>query len=625
MCARTGKRADARVVSVNSYRDATLTNRIVDAYAECSCEKIDCADQLFIGGLMLKAQTGGSRFSGRLLIAGLVALSATASCSLKEPLLADGRTSFVDDANVTLPSGEADAALSATIDAGVQPTFDATTIATIDAGSRNPPALDAAVVTSPTVDAAIVISPTVDAAIVISPTVDAAVVISPTVDAANGNPLAPSPDAKLAPPPAPDAAAAVVNPLCGNGILDSGEVCDDGNTTSGDGCSADCSTVEFCGDGVVDPGLGETCDDGNNVGGDGCSTHCHLNADAVAVVTDECDFAAFGSFSCALLDDTTVKCWGINDEGQLGDGTTTTSSAPVTVSGLSGVTALYPQDEAVCASKSDGTLWCWGRDNAGQLGDGGSVNSSVPVQVQGLDGVEIQQVMGHQYGMCALDNNNQVWCWGDLWGDPWQSSTPIVVLNDVQSLDGGGKGIFHLTLTTGESVFLGNAGWGAADAQGTPMPVPGFETTPLLATGAHDASYFIDLSDGSVYGWGRDDGHFARAPGGDENNPTPVRQGSFSGAVKIQSPVGGACALLADHSLRCWGWGYGGSSNVGPTLDDYTNIFPRHDVYDFAMGWDHGCMIDGVGRVWCWGNDPHAVGPQDIYFNSTFAVEPIGY
>ena len=60
--------------------------------------------------------------------------------------------------------------------------------------------------------------------------------------------------------------------VCGNGILDPGEVCDDGNTVSGDGCSSDCKSREVCGNCIVD--VGEVCDDCNTVGGDGCSANC---------------------------------------------------------------------------------------------------------------------------------------------------------------------------------------------------------------------------------------------------------------------------------------------------------------------------------------------------------------
>jgi cysteine-rich repeat protein len=61
---------------------------------------------------------------------------------------------------------------------------------------------------------------------------------------------------------------------CGNGTLEGAEVCDDGNTSSGDGCSADCLSDETCGNGYLDVATGEQCDDGNNVSGDGCSGDC---------------------------------------------------------------------------------------------------------------------------------------------------------------------------------------------------------------------------------------------------------------------------------------------------------------------------------------------------------------
>ncbi len=69
-----------------------------------------------------------------------------------------------------------------------------------------------------------------------------------------------------------DPACREVVPFCGDGTLDAGEACDDGNNIDGDGCSANCTVEAFCGDGTLDPG--EQCDDGNTVNGDGCSALC---------------------------------------------------------------------------------------------------------------------------------------------------------------------------------------------------------------------------------------------------------------------------------------------------------------------------------------------------------------
>ena len=64
----------------------------------------------------------------------------------------------------------------------------------------------------------------------------------------------------------------------GDGYVDPGEVCDDGNRAAGDGCRADCRGVEVCGDGLVDSAAGEQCDDGGTTAGDGCDATCQLDA-----------------------------------------------------------------------------------------------------------------------------------------------------------------------------------------------------------------------------------------------------------------------------------------------------------------------------------------------------------
>jgi cysteine-rich repeat protein len=65
-------------------------------------------------------------------------------------------------------------------------------------------------------------------------------------------------------------------PECGNGLVDTGEACDDGNNISGDGCSANCLSTEVCGNGFLDVAVGEGCDDGNAVNEDLCTAACAL-------------------------------------------------------------------------------------------------------------------------------------------------------------------------------------------------------------------------------------------------------------------------------------------------------------------------------------------------------------
>ena len=99
--------------------------------------------------------------------------------------------------------------------------------------------------------------------------------------------------------------------------------------------------------------------------------------------------------SCVLLSTGTVNCWGQNAYGHLGDGTTSNSSTPVEVvlslggSSLSGVTAVSLGSRHSCALLTGGTVKCWGWNDIGQLGDGTTTDRSTPVSVLLLSGVGV--------------------------------------------------------------------------------------------------------------------------------------------------------------------------------------------------------------------------------------------
>lgn len=112
----------------------------------------------------------------------------------------------------------------------------------------------------------------------------------------------------------------------------------------------------------------------------------------------------------ALKSDGTVWAWGLNNWGQLGDGTTTNREIPVRVAGLETVVAISMADQYALALKSDGTVWAWGSNGSSQLGDGTTINRLTPIQVQGLTGVRAIAA-GSDHGV-AVRQDGTVWDWG---------------------------------------------------------------------------------------------------------------------------------------------------------------------------------------------------------------------
>lgn len=292
-------------------------------------------------------------------------------------------------------------------------------------------------------------------------------------------------------------------------------------------------------------------------------------------LTDIIQLAAGEDHMCALKADRTVLCWGDNAGFQLGRGgvSTTDSGTPAPVVDLSGVTQIASQDQTVCALLLDTSVRCWGGGTMGQLGNGSSSNSSTPVQPTGLTGV-IRVVPGDQH-TCAVLATGGLKCWGDdsfgqLGNGPGNSSsaTPVDVPGLTGVVDVGAGDKHSCALTSGRAFCWGDNDEGqTADPSllqtNSPRDV-GIADVQTLAVG-YDTNCVI-VAGGGVKCWGRgDDGQLGdgQAEGANTDSAVPLDVPAAAGAVMISQQFDETpCTVYQGGGVKCWGYNSDGQTGV---------------------------------------------------------------
>ncbi len=228
--------------------------------------------------------------------------------------------------------------------------------------------------------------------------------------------------------------------------------------------------------------------------GNGAAVEADLPVTVKDITTATAVASGDSGFSCALLADGTVRCWGHNDQGQVGDGTTSDRSVPVPVSGITTAIAISAGASHACAVLADGTVRCWGANVSGQLGNGSTSGSPVPVLAEGV--ADATAVSAASMQTCVVIEGGTVRCWGDNYfgslgdGTTTSSSTAVVVQGvDTAVAVAGGTGqqcalLLDHTVRCWGLGASGRLGNGGTTSSSIPVAVQGITTAVAISAGA---------------------------------------------------------------------------------------------------------------------------------------------
>ncbi len=420
------------------------------------------------------------------------------------------------------------------------------------------------------------------------------------------------------------------NAHCGDGTVEAPEQCDDGNVANGDGCSVSCLVepravnsgnffaCALGANGVVkcwgynmdhgELGLGDTLERGgqpNQMGGNLPAVNLGVGRSVRAL-----SVGSYGPTSCAVLDDSSVKCWGDNGDGELGLGDTVDrgvepdqmgDNLPVVQLGTGRTArALGCGRFWSCALLDNDSVKCWGDNEDGQLGLGdsqergytsGTMGDALPAVDLGA-GRTAQAISTGQFSACALLDHGAVKCWGD-------------------NEDG--------ELGLGDAVARGSR----SNQMGDNLPAVDLGTGRIataISVGGDSACALLD--DGAVKCWGYnatgqlglgDKQARGDQPGEMGDQLPTVNLGTGRSARAISTSGLTTCAVLDNGTLKCWGFnltgavGLGDTTNRGDQPNEMGDDLPTVDLgagrtaQAVSVGYQATCALLDNGTVKCWG------------------------
>jgi alpha-tubulin suppressor-like RCC1 family protein len=429
--------------------------------------------------------------------------------------------------------------------------------------------------------------------------------------------------------------------ICGHPPKDQGAPC---NQNGGTSCDGDGNCVRCAEHDVRCAGNQPQMCDADGVWNDQGSCQGDTPACSEGYCTRVSSVAAGGGHTCALLDDSTVRCWGDNARGQLGNGEMGgIEPTPVVVIGLNNANVIFAGAQHTCAIDQTGGFVCWGANDDGQIGNdtfGGEQLSYI--QVGGLTNVQLA-TLGSNF-TCAygqLNGESGVYCWGGATkGQLGNASTTntyaptsavLLSSNAVLSLSAGDS---HACASLDDGNLqcwgnnsdgqLGNTAAGSMEAVPLGVPVANVET--VAAGGWHTCAINVD----GLHCWGADSGGQvgSGAPAALKEDPVLIADAS-EGFDTITAGGQHTCGT-ANGNVLCWGRNNHGQLGIGGDASQPSPVvlggLPTTSSVQLSAGGavgtsstdipprGHTCAKASDGNIWCWGaNDVGQLGTGNTF------------
>ena len=341
---------------------------------------------------------------------------------------------------------------------------------------------------------------------------------------------------------------------------------------------------------------------------------------------------AAGTYNgCAILENQSMVCWGDNEYGQLGDGTTTGSAVPIYVNVAANETPVEVTVGQVtaCALMESGNIYCWGSGYYGKMGNGEPWNDDyVNTEMrqvllpEGQGGQTVSISGGH---ICTILDNGDVYCWGRGnqgqlgYGGTSNRNIPTKVnLPGQRSAIAISTGTFMTCAITTHGMGYcwgendeGQLGNGTTNSRRmTPAEVlfPSGYTPVSISAGDDFACALMDNR--KVMCWGENnDGRLGQGPLGtdDETTPVWVIMENSETAHFLDIGTKSACMILDSGETKCWGTNEEGQIGQGDTDIDYystpTEVNGNYDFVALSINSDTICAITSNAEGYCWGDN----------------------